>query len=196
MDYNEQSIRLNEVKDEEWLKIVTELTKWVGMKLRFKTQYGAHSDYNLGGNPTAYYVDGAVEKLFTGEWKWKQEKYTLLEQLQVIAGSMMSENVRKASSAKIKMVPTETEELINLADREDYWEEEEEEKEEKNRLFDEALAACSEGDEELSLYVMALQASQNMDEICTLLAWDKRKVYVVQRKLHRKICNYFKQRNE
>lgn len=61
----------------------------VGMKLRFKTQYGAHSDYNLGGNPTAYYVDGAVEKLFTGEWKWKQEKYTLLEQLQVIAGSMM-----------------------------------------------------------------------------------------------------------
>lgn len=94
------------------------------------------------------------------------------------------------------MVPTETEELINLADREDYWEEEEEEKEEKNRLFDEALAACSEGDEELSLYVMALQASQNMDEICTLLAWDKRKVYVVQRKLHRKICNYFKQRNE
>ncbi|HOV72273.1 MAG TPA: hypothetical protein PLO31_08710 [Dysgonamonadaceae bacterium] len=194
MNLEKQIEELNSVNDKEWRKIIIELTKWVKMRLMYKTNYGAHSDYNLGGDPVKHYVIGAIDKLYEGTWEWKFEKYSLLDQLKAIAGSMMSENVRKIESKKVTMVPTEMEELVQFSDQ-NSWDEEANEKEMENeQLFYEALEACSNGDEDLSLYALAIQLYRSGDEICSELNWDKEKMYAVHRKLLRRATSFINHR--
>ena len=190
MNTDQQIEKLNSVREEEWQKVIIELGKWVKMRLLYKTIYGAHSNYNLGCDPVEYYVYGAIDKLYDGTWEWKFEKYSLIGQLKAIAGSMMSENVRKTKSKKVTLVSTEMEELVKFSDQ-NSWEEETNEKEMENeQLFYEALEACSKGDEDLTLYVYALQICRSNDEICKELQWDKHKMYTVHRKLFRRMTNY------
>jgi hypothetical protein len=190
MNTDQQIEKLNSVSEKEWQKVIIELVKWVKIKLLYKTIYGAHSDYSLGCDPVKYYVYGAIDKLYDGTWEWKFEKYSLLDQLKAIAGSMMSENVRKTKSKKVTLVSTEMEELVKFSDQ-NSWEEETNEKEMENeQLFYEALEACSKGDEDLTLYVYALQICRSNDEICKELQWDKHKMYTVHRKLFRRMTNY------
>lgn len=105
---------LNAISDSDWLDVIDKLTTYVHFKLKGRTLFGAHSEQNLGGNPVDYYVDEAIGKLFSLEWKWQYDKYSLLEQLQRVVGSMISTNVEKFKAKKENITLMEEDKLISM----------------------------------------------------------------------------------
>lgn len=178
--------RLDAISDKEWIDIIDKLTNWVSWKLKRKTLSGAHSEQNLGVNPVNYYVTEAISKLFAFEWEWKFEKFTLLEQLQRIAGSIISANVVKFKKQKGEIVPTEDEILDALLEKNSS-----EEIDDNNyQLFLNALSECTKDDDELQLYALAIHECNSFDEMSKELGWDKAKLYVLQKKLTRRIIKH------
>lgn len=172
------------IPDKEWVSIIDKLTSYVFFKLKGKTLYGAHTESNLGVEPVSYYVDSAIEKLFSLKWKWKYKKYTIQEQLQIIVGSMLSSNVEKYKTNKIEL-SFQNSDVLAIS-------EETEEFNANYELFREALIECSKDDGELQLYVTAFDECNSFDEIVKLLEFDKKKLYTLQKKLTRRITNYLK----
>lgn len=179
--------RLYAISNEEWLETVKKLTSFVYFKLQGKTLFGAHSESNLGVNPVEYYVDTAVEKLFNLEWKWQFEKYSLFEQLQRIVGSMISANVEKYRTNKDdKAILVDDELLSSLSEKII----DESTTNELYDIFKDALEVCSKDDEELQLYVMALDECSTFDEMSIILGMEKKRLYVLQKKLTRRVKGY------
>lgn len=188
----ETQTRLEAISDKEWILIVDELTRFVHFKLKgWKIKMGAHSEQNLGIDAINYYVNGAIEKIISHSWEWKYEKYSLIEQLRVIIGSMMSSNVESYKNKKGECYPTEDKKLNSLAEKET-----DGENNEQYEIFHKALYECSKDDEELQLYVMALDESNSFDEISRLTGFEKKKLYVLQKKIGRRIENYLKIQKE
>jgi len=185
--------RLHAVPDKEWLDVVDKLTTFVHFKLKGRIIFGAHSEKFLGVEPVEYYVDGAISKLFGLEWEWQYEKYSLLEQLKRIVGSMISTNVESFKKKKEKELPTE-DEIINViieksnADNKD--------DDDLYELFKKAIEECSKDDEDLQLYAMALDECSSFDEMSDELGWDKKKLYSLQKKLTRRVIKYLETNKE
>ncbi|MFR3216430.1 MAG: hypothetical protein ACLTWE_08030 [Dysgonomonas mossii] len=190
---NEILERLHAIPDKEWVDIIDKLTRYVFFKLKAKTLFGAHSEENLGIDPINYYVDTAIEKLFSLEWKWQFEKFTILEQLQRIVGSLISANVEKYKTAKENQVLlVDNEVLAVIADKLS----DDEYNDEQYELFKEALHECSKDDDELQFYVMALEECNSFDEMEEVTGFEKSKLYVLQKKMTRRIKSYLTTRKE
>jgi len=177
MDNDKEILQhLNTISDKEWLDIVDKLVKYVYFKLKGHTLFGAHSEQNLESNPLDYYVDEAIGKLFSLEWKWQFDKYSLLEQLERIVGSMISTNVEKYKVKKNTILRKE-DNLISMAETEinDY-------EVECYEVFKNALEECSKDDENLQLYVMALDECNSFDEMVISTGFEKKKLYLLQKK--------------
>jgi hypothetical protein len=188
---NEILIHLNAIGENEWLDVIDKLTTYVHFKLKGRTLFGAHSEQNLGSNPVEYYVDEAIGKLFGLEWKWQFEKYSLLEQLQRVVSSMMSTNVEKFKAKKENLTLMDEEKLVSLekseiSDNDD----------EHYEVFKQALEECSKDDEELQLYVMALDECASFDEIVVATGFEKKKLYVLQKKMTRRVTKFLETNNE
>ena len=185
--------RLHTIKDKEWLEISDKLTVFVRFKLKGKTIFGAHSEQNLGVEPVEYYVDEAIGKLFGLEWEWQFEKYSLIDQLKRIAGSMISTNVENFRKKKEKVIPTENESLSVLVEKVNV----NNENDAVNyQLFTEALEKCSQDDEELQLYVMAFDECNSFDDMSIELGWEKKKLYSLQQKMTRRVIKYLETKKE
>jgi len=176
---------LKAISDTEWLDVIDKLTTYVHFKLKGRILFGAHSEQNLGVNPVEYYVDGAICKLFSLEWKWQFEKYSLLEQLKRIVGSMMSTNVEKFK-AKKENITLMDEGKLALLDKSDIYDDEDEHYE----VFKQALEECSKDDDELQLYVMALDQCASFDEMVIATGYEKKKLYALQKKMTRRVTKY------
>jgi hypothetical protein len=192
MDNDKEILQhLNSITDSEWLDVVDKLTTYVHFKLKGRTLFGAHSEQNLGGNPVDYYVDEAIGKMFSLEWKWQFDKYSLLEQLQRVVGSMISTNVEKFKTKKENIILMEEDKLISLEKSEindydvEYYE-----------VFKNALEECSKDDEDLQLYVMALDECISFDEMVTATGFEKKKLYVLQKKMTRRVTTYLETNKE
>lgn len=179
--------RLHSISDKEWLDVVDKLTIYVHFKLKGKTIFGAHSTQFLGINAVDYYVDEAVAKLFSLDWKWQYEKYTLIDQLKRIVGSMISTNVEIFKKRKETILPTEKEVLNILIEKANVNDDDEDT---NYPLFKEALEECSKDDEDLQLYVMAFDEYNSFDEMSIQLGWDKKKLYSLQQKMSRRVIKY------
>lgn len=185
--------RLHAIKDKEWLEILDKLTVFVRFKLKGKTIFGAHSEQNLGVEPVEYYVDEAIGKLFGLEWEWQFEKYSLIDQLKRIVGSMISTNVENFRKKKEKVIPTENESLSVLVEKVNV----NNENDDVNyQLFTEALEKCSQDDEELQLYVMALDECNSFDDMSIELGWGKKTLYSLQQKMARRVIKYLETKKE
>lgn len=192
MDNDKEILQhLNSITDIEWMDVVDKLTTYVHFKLKGRTLFGAHSEKILGGNPVDYYVDEAIGKLFSLEWKWQFEKYSLLEQLQRVVGSMISTNVEKFKTKKEDIILMEEDKLISMEKSEindydvEYYE-----------IFKNALEECSKDDEDLQLYVMALDECISFDEMVTATGFEKKKLYVLQKKMTRRVTTYLETNKE
>ncbi|MBN2613204.1 MAG: hypothetical protein JXB00_16745 [Bacteroidales bacterium] len=192
MDNDKEILQhLNSITDREWLDVVDKLTTYVHFKLKGRTLFGAHSEQNLGGNPVDYYVDEAIGKLFSLEWKWQFDKYSLLEQLQRVVGSMISTNVEKFKTKKGNITLMEEDKLISMEKPEindydvEYYE-----------VFKKALEECSKDDEDLQLYVMALDECISFEEMVTATGFEKKKLYVLQKKMTRRVTTYLETNKE
>ncbi len=194
MDNNKEILeRLHDVPDKEWLYVIDKLTMFVRFRLKRKTLFGAHSEQNIGIEPIDYYVDESIAKLFSLEWEWQFEKYSLIDQLKRIVGSMISTNVESFRNRKEKVLPTENETLFVLAEKANSSNENDDF---TYDLFKKALEECSKDDEELQLYVMALDDCNSFDEMSSELGWDKKKLYSLQQKMTRRVIKYLENRKE
>jgi len=185
--------RLHAIKDKEWLAILDKLTVFVRFKLKGKTIFGAHSEQNLGIEPVEYYVDEAIGKLFGLEWEWQFEKYSLIDQLKRIVGSMISTSVENYRKKKEKVMPIENEILSALVEKVNPHNENEDV---NYQLFTEALEKCSQDDDELQLYVMALDECNSFDDMSIELGWEKKKLYSLQQKMTRRVIKYLETKKE
>ncbi|MBL7472226.1 hypothetical protein [Robertkochia sediminum] len=88
-------IELDKISQHQWEEICTRCKSFLRKKLFNKTNFGAHSERDLGLPAIDYYFEEAVSKIFTFEWEWQFEKYSIVEQIIRIAGSMISKNVEK-----------------------------------------------------------------------------------------------------
>ncbi|MBR6465420.1 MAG: hypothetical protein IKS82_03190 [Bacteroidales bacterium] len=86
--------RLSRVKEKQWREALDELTAYITWRLHGRTEYGAHCAAVLGDNALAHYSHEAYTRLINGEWKW-DENLSLAEQLKVIAGSLICNQVTK-----------------------------------------------------------------------------------------------------
>jgi hypothetical protein len=192
MDNDKEILQhLNVISDKDWLDVVGKLTMYVHFKLKGRTLFGAHSEHNLGGNPVAYYVDEAIGKLFSLEWKWQFDKYSLLEQLQRVVGSMISTNVEKFKAKKENLTLMDEEKLVLLEKSKIY-----DIEVEYYEVFKQVLEECSKDDEELQLYVMALDECISFDEMVTATGFEKKKLYVLQKKMTRRVTTYLETNKE
>ncbi len=185
--------RLHAIPEKEWLDVIDMLTVFIHFKLKGRTIFGAHSEQVLGVQPVEYYVDGAIAKLFGLEWEWQFEKYSLLEQLKRIVGSMISTNVESYKNREEKVMPTENETINFLAEKNTV---NSEENNETYELFKKALEECSQDDEDLQLYVLALDECNSFDEMSIELGWDKKKLYSLQQKMTRRVIKYLETKKE
>ncbi|GET30794.1 hypothetical protein [Prolixibacter sp. SD074] len=176
--------RLHAIPEKEWVDVVDKLTVYVHFKLKGRTIFGAHSEQYLGIDPINYYIGEAIGKLFSLEWQWQFEKYSLLDQLKKIVWSLMSTNVDKYKvSQKTKKAFEEIRKPELEVDDEDH-------DDENYKLFRNALDECSKDDEDLQLYVMALDECRSFDEMVKALGFDKKKLYALQKKMTRRVTSY------
>lgn len=190
------SEKLNSVSDKEWGEIIDKLTVFLRFKLKGRVKYGAHSEENLGVDAINFYIEDAIQKLFEHKWDWKFEEYNIIEQLKRIISSSISENVRKEkhklkdgdkNCEVFKIIPTDPTILATLIEQQD---DSDCETDQSLKLFEEILIECSKDDPDLELLVLALQETNDSDEIVRQFGWDKTKLYSLQRKLYRRVRRF------
>ena len=176
MDCNYQLERLQRITDAEWEEALKILGVYILRRIRGRTRYGAHSESVLGMSPLDYYTGEAIEALYTGKWKWKDDA-TLAEQLKAIAWSKISSQVQKYEKRC---------DILSAADISEAYTQETEDDESKE-LY-EICREAAKGDEELERYVQAVHDNNSFKDICSDLGiGDPKHVYNLQRKLKRRI---------
>lgn len=104
----DQLKRLSEVSRSQWRAALSVLMLEISLLLHGKlkddengrkvlvggyTQYGAHSEYRLGGDALYHYQGMVVEKLYDGSCEWKAEN-SLEDQLKEMAGPVIGDAVK------------------------------------------------------------------------------------------------------
>lgn len=109
----EISRQLDAISESEWNAVFNRCKRFTKQKLYNKTQYGAHSETELGLPAIDYYVDNAIEKLINYDWEWQFEKYTLELQIIRIINSLISTQVE---SFKRKKQGEDSESIVEYRD--------------------------------------------------------------------------------
>lgn len=200
MNYKEfNSKRLNGVSEKEWREALDEVTAYLRWRLAGKTQRGAHSELELGMPALDYYQEEAVVKLIEGEWKW-QERFTLGKQLERIAADLVTKQVQKwermhgtADSETNTDCTNFTDgfvrpklELVELREPERLPDTMDDGQEELDETYEVVMALVADN-EELTLYVQAIQECNSFFDLPDKMGIPIKRVYRLQEKLMRRI---------
>ena len=184
------SNELSEVSNRDWKAVRDRLAEFIRRRVGRNTRYGAHSESYLGMPAVDYYLGESVIRLLGGQWRWK-EGLSLYEQLERIAGSLMSKQVEKfCRLPESIMVVMEPEQILLLDDC--YGDEDGSVNVDK--AYELALE-ITQNDPELKSYVEATCAFNDLDAVCKHLGIMKNKVYNLNRRLIYKIENWKKSKN-
>lgn len=193
----DNSERLEAVSDKQWREALDELTAYLRWRLKGRTQRGAHSERELGMPALDYYQELAVVKLIEGEWKW-QERFTLAKQLEKIAADLVTKQVQKwqrehpflTEDGRCKrddVIPERKPEMIEYTDdMEQYSEVLDTEQEEMDETYD-LVYGLVEDDEELTIFVSAIEHCGNFKDLPEHTGLEMKKVYRLMEKLMRRI---------
>ena len=194
-DYN--AVRLDRVTDKQWREALDELTVYLNWRLAGKTKRGTHSEKELGMPALDYYTEEAVVKLIDGEWKW-QERFTLGKQLEKIAADLVTKQVQKwlrahpllTEDGRCKMddvVLQRKPELIEFTnDIDRYGEVMEGDDDEMDETYN-VVYGLVEDDEELTIFVGAIEHCGNFKDLPEYTGWEIKHVYRLMEKLMRRI---------
>lgn len=188
MNYKEFNLkRLNGVSEKEWREALDEVTAYLRWRLAGKTQRGAHSELELGMPALDYYQEEAVVKLIEGEWKW-QERFTLGKQLERIAADLVTKQVQKWERAHPMLTEDGSlKELVELRDPERLPDNiDDDGKEELDDTYN-LVYELVEDDEELTIFVGAIEYCGNLKDLPEHTGWEMKKVYRMMEKLMRRI---------
>ena len=188
--------KLHELPDAEVEEAIKQLTHHVQARLRFgslidRTKTGAHGEKNLGMNAIDYYVGESIKRLYDPNgWDWKFEKLTLAEQLMRIANKLISDKVSDYKESKEKMPVFDKRDTADIFDLE---------------LI--AIASVN-GNEDIYIKLIQLAHEQSKDDdnlhyftiryfekasfetIATEMNLTIQQVYVLRRKLVRRLMNF------
>ena len=194
----DNSERLETVSDKQWRDALDELTAYLRWRLKGRTQRGAHSERELGMPALDYYQEEAVVKLIEGDWKW-QDRFTLGKQLERIAADLITKQVQKwerehpwlTENGEVKsgeQVPQRKPELIEFTDDIDQYSDilDDDGQEEMDETYD-VVYGLVEDDEELTVFVSAIEHCGNFKDLPEHTGWEIKKVYRLMEKLMRRI---------
>lgn len=194
----DNSERLETVSDKQWREALDELTAYLRWRLKGRTQRGAHSDRELGMPALDYYQEEAVVKLIEGDWKW-QDRFSLGKQLERIAADLITKQVQKwerehpNSSLELRdeslefAVARRKPEFIELRDPEMLPDTMDDDgQEELDETYDVVYTLVAD-DEELTLFVSAIEHCGNFKDLPEHTGWEMKKVYRLMEKLMRRI---------
>lgn len=77
------------ITDKGWDEIITRCRKGIGHRL-WLTEYGAHSEAELGEPAEMFYIKKAIEKVYNFQWYWDYEQIPITDHLITIANSLIS----------------------------------------------------------------------------------------------------------
>ena len=194
----DNSERLETVSDKQWRDALDELTAYLRWRLKGRTQRGAHSERELGMPALDYYQEEAVVKLIEGDWKW-QDRFTLGKQLERIAADLITKQVQKwerehpwltedGTPKNQESVPERKPELIEFTDDIDQYSDilDDDGQEEMDETYD-VVYGLVEDDEELTVFVSAIEHCGNFKDLPEHTGWEIKKVYRLMEKLMRRI---------
>ena len=191
----DNSVRLGSVTERDWRLALDELAAYLTWRLRGKTARGAHSERELGMPAFDYYQEEAVVKLIKGQWRW-QPRYTLGQQLVEIASNLITKQYEKWMREHPAYNENQNEncfaarkpDLIQFTDDMEQYEEvaDEDEQEQLDETYEMVFRLVAD-DQELTLYVKAIQACGHFDELPAYLGLSKERVYRLQEKLMRRV---------
>ena len=181
------SKRLNGVSEKQWREALDEVTAYLRWRLAGKTQCGAHSEKELGMPALDYYQEEAVVKLIEGEWKW-QERFTLGKQLERIAADLVTKQVQKWERAHPMLTEDGSrKELVELRDPERLPDSIDDDGQEELDDTYNLVYELVEDDEELTIFVGAIEYCGNFKDLPEHTGWEMKKVYRMMEKLMRRI---------
>lgn len=194
----DNSERLETVSDKQWREALDELTAYLRWRLKGKTQRGAHSERELGMPALDYYQEEAVVKLIEGDWKW-QDRFSLGKQLERIAADLITKQVQKwerehpfltedGTPKSSESIPERKPELIEYTDEMEQYSDilDDDGQEELDETYDVVYGLVAD-DEELTLFVSAIEHCGNFKDLPEHTGWEMKKVYRLMEKLMRRI---------
>ena len=177
-----QKRKLDSVTDAEWERAMTTLSDYITWVLRGRTQYGAHSEAELGQSAVSFYMREAYLKLADYLWEWK-DNHTLEEQLMRIASSLIQKREEKYKRNALGITEIRIDESTESWLRGGLEPEEE-------RLLDiayEKAEAAVKGDAELERFLEAIRDCQTCTEMCEVLNCDKAAIYNMKKRFIRRL---------
>lgn len=202
----DNSERLDGVSDKEWREALDQVTAYLRWRLAGKTQRGAHSEQALGMPALDYYQKEAVIKLIEGEWLW-QERFSLGKQLEKIAADLVTKQTQKwlrahpllTEDGKPKdpeAIPQRKKDFIELTDDMEQFagildDDGQEELDDTYNL----VYGLVEDDEELTIFVSAIEHCGNFKDLPEHTGWEMKHIYRLMEKLMRRIRRWRKAQN-
>lgn len=195
----DNSERLESVSEKEWREALDQVTAYLRWRLKGRTKRGAHCEKELGMPALDYYQEEAVVKLIEGDWLW-QERFTLGEQLVRITADLVTKQVKKwerehpwltedgTPKTEHEIIAKRKDELIELTDDMEQFagildDDGQDELDDTYNL----VYGLVEDDEELTIFVSAIEHCGNFKDLPEHTGWEIKHVYRLMEKLMRRI---------
>lgn len=184
--------KLHSLSNAEITEAVSHVTRHVQARMRFnsvmdRTKSGAHGVKNLGMDAVDYYVGESIKKVYSGSWDWKFETRTLGEQLVRIANKLISDRVQAFKDGQDDMPEVLDGDISDMFKLQGI-----SEIESNEETYSELVRLCGEvskDDDDLHYFVMSYFEGKGMQEIADEMGIKPTDVYVLRKKLVRKLLN-------
>ena len=188
--------KLQALSSEEVSDAIKQLTHHISARLRLhslfdRTKSGAHGEKNLGMNAIDYYVGESIKRLYDPKgWDWKFESYTLSEQLIRIANKLISDKVANFKKKQQNLPVIDEWDVSEIHNINQIAQENIEGNEEVySKLIDLAFEV-SKDDDNLYYFTCRYFESADYPLIATEMSLPINQVYVLRKKLIRRLSNY------
>jgi len=193
--------KLHKLPESEVVEAIKQLTHHVQARLRFRslldrTKSGAHGEKNLGMNAIDYYVGESIKRLYAPNgWDWKFEKFTLSEQLMRITNKLISDKVEEYKAKKEAMPIYDVRDTSNIYDLAEIAGENTNRNEEMYSKLIELAYEVSKDDDNLYYFTMRYFEKAEFSTIAEEMNLTIEQVYVLRKKLVRRLMIYKKEIN-
>jgi hypothetical protein len=188
--------KLQSLPEDEVEEAIKQLTHHVKARLRFgskveRTKSGAHSAKNLGMDPIDYYVGESVKRLYDPNgWDWKFEKFTLAQQLMRIANKLISDKVADYKAKQWTLPVFDERDAGDIYDLQEIAANDAKGNEESYTKLIQFAYEVSLDDDDLQYFVIRYFEKASFATIATEMNIEVKKVYVLRKKLVRKLMEY------
>lgn len=185
--FKKNSKKLELVEEAIWAAALEKCRIHIGMRIRGRTNSGAHTDARLGMDPLDYYLSYAYDAIIQGTWEWKDE-YSLSQQMIRIIESTISTEVDKVKtkkSAENKIISSGSTDFWVATDLEDTQDNMVEQilNDKKVSVIDESI----KGNEDFECFWECVKDGMRTIQIAEFMEKTPKQVYKIQERFVKKI---------